>query len=283
MSAHFATRVPEAPIDLQEVALTPVALPEFGSLNPALRARLHAFDRRLPAWRCLTGPGFLESHGVLRESGTVPWSLLHLDHPCGPDYRVLARVREENFYRSAEEQAALSRLPSARSGSFDVVNDIALLSSALQNDAVLRQERSASARNRAGWRVVYPDHRVVQDELLRLSAWVTRNASLSATWTACLAMVSVSTLHPLRDGNGRLSRMVFNALLRTHGLQQSCYVPLSEIFASCPGGKELREKTGYYTGDWNPLISYMLDALQAATWRPSHPGAETDTGTTMSA
>ena len=252
----------------REVRLDPLVLPSLDGLSDRLKTKLAAFDGRLHGWSPMTAEAFLQRHGV-SDSGTdgLAASLRHLDHPNGLAYRAVARVRSESFTRSAWEQPALEALRCG--GHADPSNLAAFIAHASEMKAIgaVRSTPSASARNRAGWRVRYPEPESVQTEVRLIQRWINDNLPNSALWTASIAMVSLATLHPLVDGNGRLSRMLFNLILHYGGLQRGAYVPVSEVFAASSGGKELREKHAYYRGDWGPFISYILDAAEATTAR----------------
>lgn len=68
--------------------------------------------------------------------------------------------------------------------------------------------------------------------------------------------------HPFSDGNGRTARVMLNHVLRLGGMPTSVYLPLYEIAHRSQGGHDIALRTTELRGDWEPLFSYLLNALQ---------------------
>lgn len=248
------------------VTLSPVVLPDFSDLDDSVARKLKSGIASLKNWRYLSSHDFILEHCIDPTNHVAPPDKLrHLDHPDGGAYRELASIRSASFSRSELEQVSLSQLNNpAPPEYFDLRSFLKELSTKIAPSEGYRRVAVGSARNARGWRVVYPAPDVIDSEVLALQRWISTNEFQSPIWTASLAMVSLSTLHPFLDSNGRASRILFNAILQRHGTPRDTYIPLSEIFASCPGGKELREKTGYYRGNWNPFSCFMVDVIRVA-------------------
>jgi len=86
-------------------------------------------------------------------------------------------------------------------------------------------------------------------------------------------MTSLCNLHPFADGNGRLSRIVFNALLTTDGVRTP-YVPLYELGRVSRGGFLIASRLAQYRGDWSALASFLTAAADIMAAMPCVLSAE---------
>jgi hypothetical protein len=118
------------------------------------------------------------------------------------------------------------------------------------------------AADKSGTSIVFPASALVpkQMELLRCSIAETRHhpALVRATIAATLLL----NAHPFLDGNGRLSRLLFNFVLRQAGMQEWVYIPLYEIARRSNGGYEIALRRAEIFGNWQPLLSYYDAALR---------------------
>lgn len=65
------------------------------------------------------------------------------------------------------------------------------------------------------------------------------------------------------DGNGRVSRVIFHAVLRKHGVSGKFYVPLKSFYAQSDFGFEIRLRQTFLTNDWHQITRYFCDVLGA--------------------
>ncbi|MDQ0462413.1 hypothetical protein QO010_000161 [Caulobacter ginsengisoli] len=80
--------------------------------------------------------------------------------------------------------------------------------------------------------VRYPDAAEVPDQMARLWAFLHQTWPDDPVRAAVVAYVAIQNAHPFADGNGRLSRIVFNSLVRPAGP----YLPLRELNGLTRGG-----------------------------------------------
>lgn len=73
--------------------------------------------------------------------------------------------------------------------------------------------------------------------------------------------VLINNLHPLTDGNGRLSRMVLNHRLRVMFGNKLLYIPWKECFLHTLGGYEIALRLAETQRDWNSYCQFMLGIL----------------------
>jgi Fic family protein len=78
---------------------------------------------------------------------------------------------------------------------------------------------------------------------------------------AATALVLLVNCHPFDDGNGRLGRILFNAVLRQAGMPAGTYVPFYELAARARGGYVLALRTAEISGDWGPILSWAAAAI----------------------
>lgn len=82
--------------------------------------------------------------------------------------------------------------------------------------------------------------------------------------------VLINNLHPLTDGNGRLSRMVLNLRLRALYRHPSLYLPIKEACLHARAGYEIALRQVELQGRWAPFHDFMrnlFDLLFAAGHR----------------
>lgn len=77
---------------------------------------------------------------------------------------------------------------------------------------------------------------------------------------ATLCMVTVLNSHFLSDGNGRLSRILFNSII-FHNIESDHYIPLHEFFITSDGGFEIRLRMAEIQSKWHDIIGMMSSII----------------------
>ena len=116
-------------------------------------------------------------------------------------------------------------------------------------------------RKGVGWQCV-PANEVVT-RLGKLHRYIATHQSQSPLQTAVVALLMISCIHPFMDGNGRVSRVIFHAILRKHGVSEKFYVPLKNFYAQSDFGFEIRLRQTFLTNDWHQITRYFCDVLDA--------------------
>ncbi len=118
------------------------------------------------------------------------------------------------------------------------------------------------AGDKGGWSWQFPDQRGITNCLTALHEVLRRRLFDNAIVEATVGYVILNWMHPFSDGNGRTSRVVFNAILRRAGMPRSHYLPIKEINYLASGGHEVRLRYTVATGDWQELLEYFVNAAE---------------------
>jgi Fic/DOC family len=110
--------------------------------------------------------------------------------------------------------------------------------------------------------VRFPCAESVEPQLRHLHWFIRNYGSQQPVFVSLVAMTVLVNCHPFFDGNGRASRVLFNALLRNAGLLGGGCFPLYEFFWRCGCGWEIRLRHTEFTNDWRPLCNFICDVLR---------------------
>lgn len=136
------------------------------------------------------------------------------------------------------------------------------MASKIQNREInFRQNKIFTAPDSAGYSWEYADHDSIIPQLTLLYGFLRRTSAISALFSAVVAIVFLNCLHPFMDGNGRISRIIFNMILAQRGLVNSCYIPCKEIFLESQFGFVIRIRETFLTGNWENVLTYFCDAV----------------------
>lgn len=108
--------------------------------------------------------------------------------------------------------------------------------------------------------LVYPHHRNIDT---RLSSLARGFASSSATplLRAVFAYVYFLNVHPLSNGNGRVARVMFNALLHAEGMNSHAYVPIRDFLDLSTGGYKVKMRRAVLFAEWDSIIEFMCACI----------------------
>lgn len=108
----------------------------------------------------------------------------------------------------------------------------------------------------------YLNWRLVKRELFNLHAFIKQNQGIDKTvFQAAVFLGAFNCIHPLRDGNGRTSRILFNGILQSHFQQPVVYVPLKEFMGLSRYGFELSMRESILFGRWSTLLVFCSNTL----------------------
>lgn len=99
------------------------------------------------------------------------------------------------------------------------------------------------------------------DECFRAwSAWLAEAGS--PAWRATVMQAALLNLHPLGDGNGRASRVLFNSLLWGDAVAADRYLPIYELRRFAPYTFEIALRRAEIQGDWDALVHLHCELLE---------------------
>ena len=138
----------------------------------------------------------------------------------------------------------------------ELISLLCRLSSAVGGPGQVREINVGTMRDRQGGQVVFPDVRLISERVRELSIFFSKYWMSKPLIFATVMMNGVANIHPFLDGNGRVSRVLFNLLLNT-SLRTNCYIPIYELSELSRGGFLIRLRDAQYNGNWGPLIEYV--------------------------
>jgi len=107
-----------------------------------------------------------------------------------------------------------------------------------------------------------PPHELVPELLDDLCAFCNR-ADLPASIQAAIAHAQFETIHPFRDGNGRVGRAIILAMLRRRGIAPKYLPPVSLALAG-QADRYIAGLTSWRNGDEEDWYIVFVDALYSA-------------------
>ena len=237
-------------------------LPDFAALAPEARRAFEAADRLLAR----PDPGRLRRvRAWLRgdPSSAIRVDAEALRHPLSAHYASRDVTRPPSR-RSPREISLLRDLTGGR-GRFDP--DLGFADMLHRIAGAVRREETAALRTRScrsqpdggGQYVVFPPPRQAAVLVQALDGFARRQAGASPMFVATVLMNGICNAHPFPDGNGRVSRIVFNAQVN-QAAGGFGYLPLYELSMMSSGGFIIRLRAAQYHGDWSGLADYVHQA-----------------------
>ena len=74
--------------------------------------------------------------------------------------------------------------------------------------------------------------------------------------SAICSLPIITNSHLFADGNGRLSRAVFNHILHRVGMSSDVYLPVYELMHASKGGFLIRLRQAEIQNDWEPFVRF---------------------------
>ena len=204
---------------------------------------------------------------VTRNFGPLTWTELH--HELTPFYMEAASVAVLPVKSTAEFNAINSaKLPTVTDvfrGQANFLDFKATLQSiclALGVDSRIRDHGVKTVTDKSGASVIYPHHTQVDSQLAELFEFLAGNFKNFPHLCAVAAHLGIGHIHPLSDGNGRLSRAVYNWMINAAGAVKF-YLPLHELAALSDGGYIIRFRKATYQNDWSEIVVFFTRLITA--------------------
>ncbi|MFJ5484200.1 Fic family protein [Pectobacterium actinidiae] len=107
----------------------------------------------------------------------------------------------------------------------------------------------------------YINATMVINELSKLRQFIKTNQTVNPLFCAIVASVSILCIHPLADGNGRLSRFIFNLILER---SSNNYIPLTELCHAARSGYVLSMREAMLFSEWDSAVHFYCACLSLA-------------------
>lgn len=126
-----------------------------------------------------------------------------------------------------------------------------------------RRDEIRLAKDRNGNRVQFPPAAIIPGQLEKIWFLLCDKNAGPAIFKAAIVHLLLVNCHPFTDGNGRVARVLFNHVLRQGGMPKDVYFPLYEIANRSCGGHEIALRYAELRGEWEPLLAYLINALNS--------------------
>ena len=168
------------------------------------------------------------------------------------------------LFRSREEWSVLNAQPGAADALSrqPLQEDLNAWNKRFTGDGLLRTGAICTNADSMGRRVVFPPPGNVRTQLEELHGFLARHDAAPRSFRGTVSLIAVTNCHPYTDGNGRVGRSLFNAIINSAKSSLGCYLPLREIHTYSRGGYIIRARQAEIHGDWTPISRFMLAAVR---------------------
>ena len=149
-----------------------------------------------------------------------------------------------------------------KTGCDDFIALICKINSKLQGKEIfIREKKVFTEPDVHGYFWEYTDHQIIRSKLMELYNFLISAHPHPPILVAAVFIVQFNCLHPFIDGNGRTSRVIFNAILQKFGASRNIYIPCKNIFDICDRGFTIRLRYTFLKNDWEPVLIYFCDLV----------------------
>jgi Fic family protein len=171
--------------------------------------------------------------------------------------------------RSQSERQVLSRFGSSLLYAYsteqaEVIEEALLrLSSLLLARRITRRFGRMSLRGSDEGAVIeLPSTHAAEKQLRRICEVLAKPALGSPFLRAVWLLVAMVNAHPFIDGNGRMSRILFNFEMIRFGMPPQAYIPIFAAMSCSGGGFEIRLREAEVLGRWDPIVLYFCQIVE---------------------
>lgn len=197
---------------------------------------------------------------------------LSLRHYLSAEVQRIAPSQPLSVYRSVDENGALWRM-SASLRALDAATQGAASRMQLERLCTMLAGQRGVLRI-AGVRLVSGNEAVeiamppAPEAIARISGigqWLAQPPHPSPIVHAAYLLLLVVNAHAFRDGNGRLSRVLFNHCLHRYGVDRRAYLPLYEASYLSAGAYEITLRRAELHWEWDEYIRYFCAVIELVT------------------
>ena len=133
---------------------------------------------------------------------------------------------------------------------------------------------TAAGKSKFFWQ--YPRSEYIRDSLVDLFAALqnSRRDTASRLKISILAYLAINWIHPFPDGNGRLSRLIFNLIFQTPQRPRA-HIPIKLFNIASRGHHEIALRHSVLTANPDPIIEYFIKVLNFYLSIAGRPPQET--------
>lgn len=132
----------------------------------------------------------------------------------------------------------------------------------------LREDRRGFRRLPIGTQIdahgdtrIYPPASRIEHQLSRLYRYL-HYAEEPAILKATVSFIAIVTAHPFYDGNGRVARIIFNAMIRSLSDVMFLYIPIKTLEILSGPGLILKIRRAQLFGHWAPIINFFCNSAE---------------------
>jgi Fic/DOC family len=168
----------------------------------------------------------------------------------------------------AEIRAAMRRSNDIRTqlrcGDVRVICDalLALAVDAGVTAAAIRSGPSAIQPDGQGVQIAFTAYEQILPRLNAIAAF-TRDYRVPTSFRAIALQAAILNLHPLHDGNGRVSRALFNCVLWGEHLCPELYIPVYELRRYAPHTFEICLRSAEIQDNWHPITKLYAELIES--------------------
>jgi Fic family protein len=261
---------------IYRLAVTVPRIPIEMGLNNSILARLTGSDNKLSQLQNHRHPAGLDTFLKKQRSFANLVSMLRHELSAHAMARDISKTKIRINYGQHNKEVSKSALEAkvlfrkqeyllAPFANTDYNSFVQLLegvaSDAQGKTQYIRTKAVSTAADSSGYYREYPPAEQIHDNLDKLHRFLQNSEIKSPLFKAMVALVILNCIHPFQDGNGRTSRILFNAVLQQHGMPYKTYIPCKEIFDWCQHGFTIRLRKTYMTNDWSEITIFFCDLI----------------------
>lgn len=187
-------------------------------------------------------------------------TIARLIHPLSEHYEALSPNRARPCPSRSSEEALIAK---SKLHSGDLWDLAVHYSRDIDQGGLRRCNEAAQLQPWAdGIRVQFPPIASSRRQITELRAFMADD-TIPPIIGATVVLAALLNMHPFKDGNGRVARMMFNVVCWRAGMPDTLYLPLKEMFLLSKGGFEIRLRQLEINNDWNGLLDYICNVINA--------------------
>lgn len=241
------------------------AIPAYEDLSEETRARLRAADQMLRGRKTSLGETF-DPKSLPRSSDRAFWTSFEHELSFVFPLPVDADDIKQCIKTSAELSIARGLFEPFQEAlaQSDEARFVAFMSSSCSRFNLrpdIRQGDIRTTSDRGGY-VQFPPAEMLRTRISEVFNVLYARPGESALFRSLMVMVFVTNAHAYSDGNGRLSRLLFNLNLWHEGVPWGFYFPWVIFFNRSRGGILLRVRQAEIHENWDDLVAQMCEGVE---------------------